>query len=156
MLTAPPPAIVESHRVTQSVSARYDRRFATADVSVRSSELERQFASAILLASAPHWDGPGSAPVSDLTMGRALAFLEALPSTFPPPEISADPDGEIAFEWYGGRGLVFSVSVGERLGVAYAGTIGALRLWGTEPFFDEIPSGVLEMLRRLYRAAARR
>src|SRR4051812_42803783 len=50
-------------------------------------------------ASEPDWDGYGAAPVSDQTYERARVFLACLPVNVPTPDIAADPDGEISFEW---------------------------------------------------------
>ena len=47
-------------------------------------------------------------------------FFAALPSDIPVPEISVDPDGEIAFDWDGGKGWLFSVSFSRRNRYSFA------------------------------------
>src|SRR2546427_103713 len=48
-------------------------------------------------AQVDNWDGEGSARVEPSTYGYAGQFIRLLPSTAPPPEITADTDGEILF-----------------------------------------------------------
>src|SRR5438093_3276445 len=62
-------------------------------------------------ASVRNWDGYGARCVQPATYENALRFLRNLPRSVPAPEISAEPDGEIAFDWHEGVGT-FSVSVG--------------------------------------------
>jgi len=101
-------------------------------------------------AATDDWDGYGARAVTYGVKLRAEEFLDALPAGVPLPIVAADPDGEVAFEWYLGPRQVFSVSVGSRYEVAYAGIIGANTTHGTEYFMDELPATVLENLRRLY------
>src|SRR5437867_2975885 len=54
-------------------------------------------------AQVEDWDGEGSASVEPSTYVYASQFLRLLPSTIPIPEIAADRDGEILFEWDLGR-----------------------------------------------------
>ncbi|MGH9891758.1 MAG: hypothetical protein ACREA0_07215 [bacterium] len=118
------------------------------------SSRESQAACALEVASAEaasdNWDGYGGQAVTYGVKLRAQAFLDALPEGVPLPIIGLDPDGEIAFEWYLGPRQVFSVSVGERYEVAYAGLFGVNSSHGTEYFMDELPSAVMDNLRRLY------
>ncbi|MBI4503773.1 MAG: hypothetical protein HY700_21755 [Gemmatimonadetes bacterium] len=111
---------------------------------------DEALASVFKQASTRNWDGYGAAPVSLAACERAQRFLDALPGTVPVPEIGADPDGEIAFEWRLSPRQVFSVSVGAGYEVAYAGLFGAGRTHGTEFFIDELPNAVMDNLRRLY------
>jgi len=46
------------------------------------------------------------------TSEAASAFLLQLPANIPVPEITADPDGEISFEWYKERYRTFLISMG--------------------------------------------
>jgi hypothetical protein len=150
-IDAPPPPLHQPHQVTQSPMGQYSSAVITgADASLRQAELDRQLAAAVRAALAPGWDGAGSRPVSSASVVQAQHFLAALPAMFPAPEVSADPDGEIAFEWYVGTRQVFSVSIGDQPEIAYAGTFGAKRTWGSEPFLGELPGEVLRNLRRLY------
>jgi hypothetical protein len=72
-----------------------------------------------------------------------------LPFGIPEPEVSAEPDGEITFEWFAGPAQVFSVSVGPGNELNYAGLFGAGRTYGTEVFHDEVPEVVLSHIKRV-------
>ena len=99
--------------------------------------------------SVSDWDGYGAQPVSPESYGKAKQFIEALPWGFPLPEISADPDGEISFEWYSSPSKIFSVSVSPNNELSYAGLFGARRTHGTEVFHDEIPEILLSHIKRV-------
>src|SRR6266567_1564275 len=101
-------------------------------------------------ASTDNWDGYGAQAVTYSVKLRAEEFLDALPAGVPRPAIAADPDGEVAFEWYVAPRQVFSVSVGDGYEVAYAGLFGVNKTHGTEYFMDELPAEVMNNLRRLY------
>jgi hypothetical protein len=101
-------------------------------------------------ASLPGWDGYGAEPVSKAILAQALAFLDILPSTSPSPDVSAHPDGEVAFEWYFGRGRVLSVSVNEAGRLSYAALFGYSSQHGTEFLLDSLPEAIALALRRLY------
>src|SRR5262249_38718379 len=59
--------------------------------------------------------------IDSATASSAITFACLLPKSLPLPEIAADPDGEIAFDWLGSSGRVFSVSVNGLGRLAYAG-----------------------------------
>jgi len=101
-------------------------------------------------ASAPNWDGYGASPVDEGALFAARAFLEALPSSWPDPDISVDPDGEIAFEWSRGPLRVFAVSVGTAGIASYAGLFGDSRTHGRETRPERILSVVASSLARIY------
>ena len=101
-------------------------------------------------ASRENWDGYGASPVSGASYDRAKRFLRTLPSTLPPPEVAIDPDGEISFEWRGGSRQVFSVSVGPRGELNYAGLFGTSKAHGVEYLEDKLPETIVDNLRRLF------
>jgi hypothetical protein len=104
-------------------------------------------------SSRPGWDAYGAHPVSEATLARALAFLDALPSTLLWPEISPHPDGELAFEWSFGPRRLLTVSVNESGRLSYAALFGRARVHGTEFFLDDaFPDQIALALRRLYSA----
>src|SRR5688572_1575275 len=47
----------------------------------------------------PDWDGYGAVPVSPVAAEHALRLIKLLPLGTRPPEVTVDPDGEIALEW---------------------------------------------------------
>jgi hypothetical protein len=103
-------------------------------------------------ASQPGWDGYDASPVSVATLVQAWAFLELLPSALPRPEISANPDGELAFEWSFGPRWLLTVSVNESGRLSYAGLFGLARIHGTEWLLDSIPEPVALAFQRLHAA----
>lgn len=122
----------------------------TPPMSHQETELAASLEVACAEAATDNWDGYGAKAVTYGTKLRAEAFLAALPAGIPLPIVAADPDGEVAFEWYVAPRQVFSVSVGSRYEIAYAGVFGANTIHGTEYFMDELPAAVMENLRRLY------
>ena len=100
--------------------------------------------------SVKNWDGYEADPVSIRSLENAEDFAKTLPTKFPVPEITADPDGEVSFEWYIEPLQVFSVSIGEYNKLSYAGLFGKNKTHGVEYFRDELPKTILENLRRLY------
>jgi hypothetical protein len=100
-------------------------------------------------ASVDNWDGYGAKPISPESYWRAHDFLQLLPSTVPPPDVSAEPDGEIAFEWHVDPSHTFSVSVGRDGRLSFAAILGRNESYGTEYLVDRMPEPVLSILRRL-------
>ena len=101
-------------------------------------------------ASAPDWDGYGGLPVTGATIGQAFALLDALPSTLPAPDVSAHPDGELAFDWHFGPRRVLTVSVNETGRLSYAALAGHTRLYGSEYLLDALPEAITLALRKLF------
>jgi hypothetical protein len=109
------------------------------------SELDSFFVS----AREKNWDGEESMPVHEVSYSNARRFLSLMPRTWVKPEISADPDGELAVEWRTGPRKRFSVSIGPEERVSYAWLNGTERGNGTDTFVDEIPEGVFTQVNRL-------
>ena len=101
-------------------------------------------------ASSPDWDGYGANPVDLLTTLSAVQFLRLLPRELPAPDVAAEPDGEVSFEWYRGPRKRFSISVGSCNQITYAGLFGGNEAHGTEYFLDELPETILGHLCRLF------
>ncbi len=98
-------------------------------------------------AASAGWDGYDAQPVPAAALSKALAFIDALPSDVPLPEISADPDGEISFDWCG-RKRHFSISIGENNVMSYAGLFGSDRAKGSERFDGSIPRTLITYAQR--------
>jgi hypothetical protein len=94
------------------------------------------------------WDAYGAAPVLLESYENAKLFARSLPFSLSSPEVSAEPDGEITFEWYSHPTRVFSVSMGPNNELHYAGLFGASRAYGTEVFHEEIPEVILSHIKR--------
>lgn len=100
------------------------------------------------------WDGYEGKRVLGSTLSKALSFLDTLPSTVPVPDISAHPDGEVAFYWSPSPRRTLTVSVNAAGRVSFAAIVGHRRLFGSEYFTDELPESIALALRRLHSSAA--
>jgi hypothetical protein len=97
-----------------------------------------------------NWDSYGAKATNLDFFSEALRFLKTLPSILTRPELTVDPDGEIAFEWYNGPKRIFSVSVGATSELTYAGIFGSNKASGTEYFGDELPKTILDNIQRVF------
>ncbi len=102
----------------------------------------------------PGWDSYDGTPVSSAALQGAWEVCDALPEEWPAPEISADPDGAISFEWAREPHWVFTLSVAGDGQVSYAGLFGASRVHGVEPFSGTIPEAIRAGLERLFLSTA--
>ena len=100
--------------------------------------------------SSQNWDGYGAKAVSLNSIYFAVQFLKSLPTTYPSPDVSVDPDGEIAFEWYKKPRYVLSVSIGKHGEFSYAGLFGRKKTYGTEYFGDGVPMVITTNIERLF------
>jgi hypothetical protein len=97
------------------------------------------------------WDIYSSIPISVRVFLEATKLLDLLPSDSPSPEVTPEPTGEIAFEWYKGKNHVFVISIGGKNTISYAGLFGRhSKTYGAEYFFDELPRLVVDNVSRLF------
>jgi hypothetical protein len=99
--------------------------------------------------SLPGWDGYSAEPIAPETHDLASEFLKALPIGTPVPTVSADPDGQITFEWYKSPRRTVSVSVSPDGDLHFASLVGSKSLFGIVPFYGQAPNDVLELVHRL-------
>ena len=93
-----------------------------------------------------------SIPVDLDTVRAATQFAYSLPRFGPIPEVSADPDGEISFDWAGPSGEMFSVSVSKQNRLAYAGWFGEKsRIHGIEQLAEGCPQQIVRGIERAIR-----
>lgn len=98
-----------------------------------------------------NWDGYDAKRVSVGAYLEAMKLAELLPSEIPLPEVSPEPSGDIAFEWYKGKRFLLVLSVEGNNTINYAGLFGSTnRIYGSEYFSDELPTRVLKMIQRLF------
>lgn len=80
-------------------------------------------------AAIGNWDGLGAEAVSARTLNQTrqiLSMLQVLlPQTTPPPEVLAEPDGEICIDWTAGSARTLSISVGDHGRINFAASFGA-------------------------------
>ncbi len=101
----------------------------------------------------PNWDGHGAMPVSEETYRLAYRFIESLPLGIPAPSVGAEPDGHLTLEWHRSLRRTLSVSIGPDGDAHYAALLGPRKkAYGTEPFFDEIPKTILDLIAQVMAA----
>ena len=96
------------------------------------------------------WDGHGAAAVSPDAYQAAKRFIGTLPPGIPQPALSADPDGCVTFEWRSLPRKLALVSVHPDFQLDFAAIFGTSRVYGSEPFFDQLPDGIENLVRRIY------
>jgi len=86
------------------------------------------------------------------TAVAAAQFARILPWSLPVPELTAEADGELSFDWFGPSKKMFSVSVNRRGRIAYAGRFGEdSKVHGTEQLSETCPEEVIRGIRRATR-----
>lgn len=113
------------------------------------SDVLRDLMNEFSQASRPDWDGYGALPAKPEALIYAIQFIQAISPSFPRPDISIDPDGEIALEWQSGPRRVFSVHIGRDGTMNYAGLDGFSVFHGIENLRENIPSPISEGIRRV-------
>ena len=98
------------------------------------------------------WDGYGANALGVPAYAAAKRFIESLPSGFPTPTLSADPDGCVTAEWRKSARRVLLVSVHPNFRLDCAAIIGAEKLHGSVPFFGELPKAVRLFAQRVFAA----
>ena len=97
-----------------------------------------------------NWDGYGAKAIDEQSYQNAIRFILSLTPDIPAPEIGVEPDGEVVFEWYGGKREVFSISIGSRNELTYAGLYGISKTYGVEHFYGSITNTLLDNISRVF------
>ena len=100
--------------------------------------------------AAADWDGYDAEAVSQGAVERSALFIRRLPEDLPLPEISVEPDGEIALDWSPTPTQTFSVSIGTANRMACAWVNGTEH--GHAVAYSnngEIPSRILQEIQRI-------
>jgi hypothetical protein len=107
--------------------------------------------SAAVERNSPDWDGYGARPASMASAQYAVQVLKEALLYAAAPEVSVDPDGEVALTWHHGPRRVFSVSVGPRGALTYAGIFGESKLHGVEAHVaNGLPREIRASIQRVY------
>ena len=156
----PPPAIVRT--MGFSCDAQFiDSRMSDGLLHYRESislddgrrDVHHALAELLDQCNQPNWDLYGATPVSQDAFRNAYRFIEALPQGFPMPTVGAESDGDITLEWYSSPEKVISVSLSPDGDLNYASLLGtSSRRNGAEPFLGEVPSDLLNLIRRVVQA----
>ena len=127
-------------------------RFRASDTSVlrgkQSRDLMERIAVASALACRENWDGEGARPVGASTVWWAELFAASIPMTLPRPEVSADADGDMGFEWYFAPDRVVTVSVRQDGAISYAALVGTSRANGWANLTSGAPSEIFDWVAR--------
>ncbi len=97
----------------------------------------------------PGWDGNGAKAISHDVLRNARFFLESLPFGMELPQIGAEPDGAITFEWYRSPKRTLSVSINPDGYVYYASLIGASRRHGVDPVQGGISKDLIAVIHQV-------
>ncbi len=96
-----------------------------------------------------NWDGEGGYPVAKETILIALSFIDSLPEDITHPEVSVDPDGEIALDWFGMQKKILSISIGPTGEINYAVDLGIKgKKHGQTKFIHDIPDRLITYIRQ--------
>ncbi|MFH0937823.1 MAG: hypothetical protein V1899_00835 [Planctomycetota bacterium] len=79
--------------------------------------------------------------VAVLTVSTLLSFGHV-----PMPSVGAEPDGHVTLEWHHSSRRTLSVSVSPDGELHYAALFGASKVYGTEPFFGNVPKSILDLI----------
>jgi hypothetical protein len=149
---------IESHGVSDEANrVRYlfcetrERFWSSVSLGASRKECLNQLLDVFSEAAAPGWDGNGAHPLESGAVNAAYLFINAIPSNVPMPEVGADPDGEVSLDWYVGPRRQFSISLGERNVLSYAGLFGSDKVSGSERFQGTIPRNLLDYIKRVVR-----
>ena len=105
-------------------------------------------------ASRTGWDGYDARPLDPDSYKFAIRFLNALPTSAPLPEVSADTEGEVALDWIFGKRKALTVSIGPTGRCTFAWMLGQKTYQGTDWIYDEIPEEIVLALGKLVKDAA--
>jgi hypothetical protein len=116
----------------------------------------------------PDWDGQGATAINDEVIGISQEVLITLFSLVqagtPPPDIVPEADGEICLSWTEDDARTFSISIGERGKINFAGQFGHRgSIHGWKPIDTSSPNAlesslqeIAQYLENLYPPVARR
>lgn len=120
------------------------------------ADLKRQIDEVASECNAARWDGYGAKAVTVSAVADARAFADALDSGLPAPEVGAEPDGVLTFEWYRSTRQTLSVSVHADGILHYAALFGTERICGTETFRARISVVLTDLIMRIEQRDAER
>jgi len=97
----------------------------------------------------PGWDGYGADAVTAEAVADARVFAEAIDSSLLVPDIGAEPDGALTFEWHRSARLTLSKSIHGFGVLHYAALLGTERICGTEAFRARMPAVLRDLIMRI-------
>ena len=109
-------------------------------------QLQLALSDIALQASKGNWDGYGAAAVDGDALAFAKRIARFLPVTSSPPEVSVDPDGEIAFDWRKDPRSSISFSIDPFGTLRYASINKGSENYGLEPWRDGLPESIARLI----------
>ena len=116
----------------------------------RESTLLKALIEVVETALEEDWDGYRAETALPQAILSSARFIELLPFDVPLPEVSVEPDGEIAFDWQSAVDRMFSISLGENQKMSYSGVFGDEDIHGSAFFLELLPRNVLRAIRKVY------
>lgn len=139
----------EANRVKNLFNETREWRWSSLSLGYSREECLKSLLEAYEEASAIGWDGYDARSAQPAAVINAYSFIDALPSNVSMPEVSIDPDGEISFDWIGGARRRFSISLGARNVISYAGLFGSDKVAGSERFQGALPRALVDHIKRV-------
>ena len=96
------------------------------------------------------WDGDQAEAITEETYEVARRFVEALPRDSHLPTVTAEPDGQLNFEWYHAPHRLLTVSVSASGTLYWAALIGTEDPRGSCQFVDQFPKTLLYWISQVY------
>jgi len=137
----------QGDNVTNAIEAK-SSHFLTASELARRDEIDTILALPQQYQNA-NWNGEGAAPIPEAAIEEARIFLQKLPTTFPLPEVTPEPDGYLGLEWYANKSLLYVVSFDGKGALSCSGLIGPDRTYGTRYMDDGIPAEILRNIAKI-------
>jgi hypothetical protein len=118
------------------IVAKYDQR----------KRLLKQLEEIAIDCSARDWNGYDAEPVSKLAIEKAKELIEVFPIGFPEPELAADNDGEIGFDFYFAKYYNLTFSTGTDNRIPFATCAGEGNSWCGVAEFNgkELPKEIID------------
>lgn len=103
-----------------------------------------------------NWDGYGAKSVSQTVIDNAVKVLGMLPVGTAIPDTGAEPQGDVALDWYDGQSTILSISVGEDNFLPYAWCLaeGGKKGHGVFKFENELPKEMIDLINKVTKPTA--
>ena len=139
-------AAIEFNEIIENAEAHFNKSLTLS----RNQSLSDELLTTYKKCRKENWDGEDADSVKIETIYYAIMFIKQLPKYLPTPEISADNDGEISFEWYKDKNHMLFLSISPEGRISYAGRYGTKsKANGEEWIYDEIPEEILQKIIKL-------
>jgi len=116
-----------------------------------SNELLKTLVLVYKSCSTNNWDGYGALEIKSKSFVYAKKFICNLPAYLPKPDIGADPDGEISFEWRNENNGIYVLSISATGELSFAGLYSEGReIHGKDKMSDGVPKEIFQHISRLF------